>query len=79
MTLHGRDEMADDDLTFVEVRQIVLAGRIVERQRDRRTGEWKYLVQGETADGRTGTVVAKLGPTGRLVVITVYLSGSEEP
>jgi hypothetical protein len=56
--------MADDDLTFAEVREIVRTGRIIERQRDRRTGERKYLLEGETGDGRTATVVTKFGPLG---------------
>ena len=74
MTVHGREEMRADGLTTAEVREIVLAGRIVERQRDSRTGEWKYLIEGDTVGGRTGTVVAKAGPMGRVVIITVYLS-----
>jgi hypothetical protein len=64
--------MIADDLLLDEVWEIVMTGRIVERQRDSQTGEWKYLIEGATFDGRSVTVVTKLGPTGRLVVITVY-------
>ncbi len=74
MTVHGRQEMAADRLTLEEVREIIAVGRIVERQRDHRTSEWKYLIEGRTFDGRLATVVAKLGPTGKVVVITVYSS-----
>jgi len=74
MTVHGHDEMIADGLTLEDVWKIVLAGRIVERQQDRRTKEWKYVIEGGTQDERGGTVVAKIGPTGQLVIITVYSS-----
>ena len=74
MTVHCREEMRTDGLTTAEVREIVLAGRIVERQRDFGTREWKYLIEGDTVGGRTGTVVAKVIPMGRVVIITVYLA-----
>ena len=72
MTLHAEDEMLADDLSVYDVESAVLTGRIVERQKDRRSGEWKYLVSGQSIDGDAVTVVMKLGPTGRAVVITVF-------
>ena len=74
VTVHGWREMLADDLMLSEVWEVVMTGRVTERQRDPRTTEWKYLIEGRTVDGRTVTVVTKLGPTGRLVVITVYRS-----
>ena len=44
----------------------------MKRQRDRVTGEWKYLVEGRTLTGTRATVIAKIGPAGKLVLITVY-------
>ena len=44
----------------------------MERQRDQRTKEWKYLVEGEALDGDATMVVGKMGPTRKLVVLTVY-------
>lgn len=73
MTVHGADEMEADGLTVYDVERCVLTGRIVQRQRDRVTGEWKYLVQGQTLGGDSAVVVGRIGPTGKLVVITVYV------
>jgi hypothetical protein len=72
LTLHGHEEMEADGLTVYDVEHVVLSGRIVGRQRDRRTNEWKYLVEGETLDGDAAVVVGKIGPTRKLVVLTVY-------
>jgi hypothetical protein len=75
MTVHGQDEMAADGLGIFDVEHCLLTGTIVERQKDRRTGEWKYVVEGKAlADDRVA-VVSKLGPTGTLVIITVFLLG----
>jgi hypothetical protein len=69
--------MEDDDLTIFDIESCFLTGRIVERQRDRIRGEWKYLVQGTALD-RTGLVaVAKIGPTRKLVIVTVYVVDEE--
>jgi len=46
---------------------------IIERQKDRDTGEWKYLVEGETIAGDLAVVVAKLSITNKLAMITVYV------
>ena len=73
MTLHAEDEMEDDALTIGDVEHALLTGEIRERQRDRQTKEWKYLVTGPSRAGSAVGVVAKLSPTGRLVIITVYL------
>ena len=72
MTLHRHEEMAADGLTVYDVEHVILSGRIVERQRDSRTHEWKYLVKGETLEGDAVVVVGKIGPTRKLVVLTVY-------
>lgn len=72
LTLHGHEEMEADGLTVYELEHVILAGRIVERQRDQRTNEWKYLVEGETLEGNAAVVVGKIGTTGKLVVLTIY-------
>ncbi len=72
MTLHAEEEMSDDALTVFDVESGILTGTVVGRQRDRRTGEWKYLVQGQTLKGEGVAAVVKLSVTGKLVVITVY-------
>jgi len=73
MTLHAEDEMADDGFTIFDVERAILTGEIVERQEDHQSGEWKYLVMGQTIGSRLITVVAKLSVINKLVIITVYL------
>ena len=72
MTLHAEEEMEDDDLSILDVEQAILTGEIVERQRDQETGEWKYLIAGNTLTDEPLIIVGKISMTGRLVLITVY-------
>lgn len=72
MTLHAEEEMDDDGLTISDVERAILTGEIVERQKDRDTGEWKYPIHGKTVRGSEVVVVAKLSPAAKLVIITVY-------
>jgi hypothetical protein len=73
MTLHAEEEMDDEDLSIFDIERGILTGKIIERQRDRNTAEWKYLIEGQTLSGDMLTVVAKLSITGKVVIITVYL------
>lgn len=74
MTLHGSEEMEADCLSIFDVEHCILTGKILRRQRSRSTHEEKYLVEGRTLSGDMAVVVAKIGPTGKLVIITVYLA-----
>ena len=73
MTIHAEEEMDDDGLSIFDVERAILTGDIIERQRDRETEEWKYLVRGQTIEGVSIVVVTKLSPTGKMVIITVFL------
>jgi hypothetical protein len=73
MTVHAEEQMASDNLSIFDVEHVILTGEITERQKDRDTGEWKYLVEGETIVGDLAVVVAKLSITNKLVMITVYV------
>ncbi len=73
MTLHAEEEMNDDGLSILDVESGILAGKIIERQKDRLTEEWTYLIEGETNTGDRIVIVAKLSMTGKLVIITLYL------
>lgn len=73
MTLHARREMIEDELTIYDIERAILSGRILERQRDRETNELKYCVRGQTVAGLGMEAIVKIGPTGKVVVITVYL------
>ena len=72
MTLHAEEEMEADHLTIFDVESAVLSGRVVERQRDRGTREAKYLVRGRGLDDEAVVVVAKVSPTGKMVIVTAY-------
>ncbi|MBF0234936.1 MAG: DUF4258 domain-containing protein [Desulfamplus sp.] len=72
MTLHGEEEMVDDNLSIFDVERVILTGQITERQKDQITGEWKYIVEGETISLGFAIVVSKFSITGKLVIITVY-------
>jgi len=48
MTLHAEEEMDHDGLTIFDIEHGLLTGEIIERQKDQKTGEWKYLVEGQT-------------------------------
>jgi hypothetical protein len=41
VSTHAADELEDDNLTILDLENIVLSGQIVERQRDRR--QWMYI------------------------------------
>ena len=73
MTLHAEEEMNDDGLTIYDVEHGILTGEILKRQKNRVTAEWKYRISGKTVNGVKVEVIAKLSPTGRLVIITVYI------
>ncbi|MBD3243593.1 MAG: DUF4258 domain-containing protein [Chitinivibrionales bacterium] len=72
MTLHAEEEMENDGFTIFDIEEAILTGRITERQRDRSTGESKYVVQGRTLSRDLACVVAKVGPTEKLVIIAVF-------
>ena len=73
VSTHAADELEDDNLSILDFENVVLTGQIVERQRDHSTRETKYVIQGRTLDGTAAEIVAKIGQTGRLFVITVYV------
>jgi hypothetical protein len=72
MTVHAEEEMTEDGFTIYDVERGVLTGNILERQRDSTNNESKYRVRGETVAGDPIKLLAKLRPTGKLVIITVY-------
>ena len=72
LPLHADEEMDDDGLTLADVEHTILTGRVTERQMDAATREAKYLICGRTATDRSIAIAAKLSPTGKVVIITVY-------
>ncbi len=74
VSTHAAEELDDDNLTILDLENIILTGKIIERQRDRQTREVKCVIRGFTLDGHEAETVVKIGPTEKLVVITVYLA-----
>ena len=72
MTVHAEEEMTEDSFTIYDVERGVLTGIILERQRDSVSHESKYRVRGRTVTGNPIELLAKLSPTGKLVILTVY-------
>lgn len=71
-TTHAIEELEADGLTIFDVEHCILTGTIIARQRDGDTGEWKHLIAGKNLANEMVRTVAKIGPTGKLVIITVY-------
>ena len=73
VSVHAAEELEDDNLTILDLENILLTGKIIERQREPHTREIKAVVRGHSLDAVEAESVVKLGHNGTLVVITVYL------
>ena len=73
VSVHASEELDDDNLTILDLENILLIGEIVERQRDLQTRERKFVVRGATLDGFEAEAIVKFGALGNLFIITVYL------
>jgi hypothetical protein len=76
---HAANELDDDEISIFDVENIILTGEVVETQRDAQTRERKYVIKGETLGSDTACCVVKMGPTGWVVIITVWLEESDHP
>jgi Domain of unknown function (DUF4258) len=74
ISTHAAEELADENLSILELKNISLTGRVKERQRDSQTRETKCVVAGITLDGAAAEAVVKIGVTGRIIIITAYLN-----
>ena len=73
VSTHAAEELEDDNLTILDLENIILTGQITTRQRDVQTRELKYVVEGITLSGESAQAVVKISFTGKLIVITTYL------
>ena len=76
VSIHAAEELDDDNLTILDLENIILTGAIIERQRDRQTREVKCVIRGLTLDDLEAETIVKIGPTGRLSSLP-YTSPSE--
>ena len=73
VSTHAAEELEDDNLSILDLENIILTGQITERQRDAQTRESKIVVSGVTLHGNHAQAVVKVGLTGKLIVITAYV------
>jgi hypothetical protein len=73
VSIHAAEELEDDNLTILDLESVLLTGQITKKQRDRRTREAKTVVRGRTLGGFEAEAIVKLGHTGTLFVITIYV------
>ena len=78
ITIHALEEMGEDDVLDEDIENVILKGRIVERQLDRATKERKYVLTGTDVAGEPVGVILKMGFAGKAVVITAYREGTKE-
>jgi hypothetical protein len=64
--------MVDDNFTVYDVERGILTEEIIERQKDNTSSEWKYRIKGNTINENQLEIIAKLSPTGKLVIITIF-------
>ena len=74
ISTHAAEELEDENLSILDLENIILTGRVKERQRDAQTREIKCIITGITLDGTAAEAVVKIGIIGRLIVITAYLN-----
>ena len=74
ISTHAAEELEDENLSILDLENIILTGRIKERQRDTKTREIKCVIAGITLDGAAAEAIVKIGVTGRLIVVTAYLN-----
>ncbi len=72
VTIHAEEEISYDFLSIYDVEEAILKGSIIERQSDRITGEYKYLIRGYNLDNQRIEIILKFSPTYKVVIITVY-------
>ena len=72
MTAHAVEEMAEDQLDFVDVERAVLNGTVVKIEKGDPRGT-RYTIHGVGSDGVALVgVVGRFTGTGRYLLITVY-------
>ncbi len=72
VSTHAAEELEDDNIGILDLENIILTGQIAARQRDSKTREIKYVIEGIALGGESAEAVVKVGFTGKLIVITVY-------
>lgn len=73
LTYHAYEEMAEDNLSILDIEKAVLTGKITKIQKDNLYGS-KYIIEGIGLDLTTHIgIVGRKKETGIFLVITVYV------
>ncbi len=73
ITPHAFDEMLDDNLSIVDIENIILTGKITEIQKDFSTLEQKYKFIGKTTINIEAVVICKLDSiANEVIIITIF-------
>lgn len=72
VTIHADEEMDAEDFSIFDIENCILNGEVAERQRDKETSEWKYIISGKSLANKKMKVVSKIGIMGKFVIITVF-------
>jgi len=73
LIFHVEEELEDDDLTIFDLESAILSGKIIQRQKDFQTSEYKYKLNGKTLAGEILEIIVKFSLRGRTIIITSYL------
>ena len=72
-TRHFKEELASDGLTTEDALAVCHSGVIqMAPEKDIRTGDWKYMIEGYTADHDNVALVFTLKPERKAVFITAF-------
>lgn len=72
-TGHFKEELMNDGLTTEDVLAVCCSGAIfMAAEKDIKTGNWKYRIEGRTADHENVALVFTLKPGRKAVFITVF-------
>lgn len=70
---HFRDELDAEDLTLVDAWHVLQNGCIYDPpERDIKTGEWKYRIEGDEPEGRWLGIIFSFKSIERAFLITVF-------
>ena len=68
---HFFEEMADDNLNFIDIEMAIANGRI-RRKFTRDPRGTRYEIVGPATDGRKIAIICRIKNTGKLLLITTY-------
>ena len=72
-TRHFKEELANDGLTMEDVLAVCHSGVILmASEQDIKTGDWKYRIEGYTADHVNVALIFTLKPERKAVFITAF-------